>query len=208
MTHDLFSSGLEFEQLPMRDAEVLLLRQFPLPFPASQILSDLIRDTPWRAEEITVWGKKHIQPRLIAWYGDPGRSYTYSGISVNPLPWTPLLEMLRAAVQKQCEESFNSVLLNYYRDERDSMGMHSDDEPELGPRPIIASLSLGETRIFAFKHKIQHDIPPVRVPLHSGTLLLMKGTTQQFWKHGIAKAAKAHGPRINLTFRRVLASPT
>jgi len=186
----------------MRDAEVLLLRDFPLPLRPSDILENLIGNTPWRAEEVTVWGKKHMQPRLIAWYGDPGRSYTYSGISVKPLPWTPLLNALREAVQAKCGEVFNSVLLNYYRDERDSMGMHSDDEPELGPRPVIASLSLGDTRVFAFKHKFQ-DVPTVRIPLDSGTLLLMKGTTQRFWKHGIAKASKPHGPRVNLTFRQV-----
>ncbi|KAF1727534.1 alpha-ketoglutarate-dependent dioxygenase AlkB [Pseudoxanthomonas japonensis] len=186
----------------MRDAEVFLLRDFPLPLPASEALTRLIEETTWRSEEVTVWGKRHVQPRLIAWYGDPGRSYSYSGISVAPLPWTPLIEMLRQSVQNQCDETFNSVLLNYYRNERDSMGMHSDDEPELGTRPIIASLSLGETRTFVFKHKTQ-DVPLVRVPLHSGTLLLMKGSTQRFWKHGIAKASKTHGPRVNLTFRQV-----
>lgn len=202
MTQDLFSSDTEFETLPMKDSEVLLFRDFPLPLQPSDILENLIANTPWRAEEVTVWGKKHMQPRLIAWYGDPGCSYTYSGISVNPLTWTPLLNALREAVQAKCGEVFNSVLLNYYRDERDSMGMHSDDEPELGPRPVIASLSLGDTRVFAFKHKFQ-DVPPVRIPLDSGTLLLMKGTTQRFWKHGIAKSSKPHGPRVNLTFRQV-----
>ncbi|WP_328700939.1 alpha-ketoglutarate-dependent dioxygenase AlkB family protein [Aquariibacter albus] len=185
---------------------MLLLQQLALPRPASLLLSELIRDTPWRSEHITVWGKKHLQPRLVAWYGDEGRNYTYSGISMNPLPWTTTLLELRALVESTCDERFNSVLLNYYRDGRDSMGFHSDDEPELGPRPTIASLSLGESRIFAFKHKQRSDAPTVNIELASGSLLLMKGDTQRNWKHGIAKSSRPLGPRVNLTFRRIQAT--
>lgn len=181
----------------------MLLRRLALPFPAPKLLSDLIRDTPWRSEEVIVWGKRHLQPRLIAWFGDEGRNYTYSGISMNPLPWTKTLSKLRTLIESACDEKFNSVLLNYYRDGRDSMGYHSDDEPELGPRPTIASLSLGETRVFSFKHKVRSDAPPVQIELASGSLLLMKGDTQRNWKHGIAKSSKPLGPRVNLTFRRI-----
>lgn len=181
----------------------MLLRRLALPFPAPKLLSDLIRDTPWRSEEVIVWGKRHLQPRLIAWFGDEGRNYTYSGISMNPLPWTKTLSKLRTLIESTCDEKFNSVLLNYYRDGRDSMGYHSDDEPELGPRPTIASLSLGETRVFSFKHKVRSDAPPVQIELASGSLLLMKGDTQRNWRHGIAKSSKPLGPRVNLTFRRI-----
>ena len=179
------------------------LRSLRLPAPASKLLRELIVQTPWRAEEITVWGKKHLQPRLTAWYGDSGRAYTYSGISMDPLPWTPTLAELRRLVEVTCDEAFNSVLPNYYRNEKDSMGLHSDDEPELGPRPAIASLSLGELRTLTFKHKRTADQPLIQLPLESGSLLLMKGDTQKNWKHGIAKSAKPLGARVNLTFRRI-----
>lgn len=187
----------------MREAEVFLLRSIPLHVPTAQLLRELIVETPWRAEEITVWGKKHLQPRLTAWYGDAGRAYTYSGISMAPLPWTSTLAELRRFVESTCRETFNSVLLNYYRNERDSMGLHSDDEPELGPRPVIASLSLGESRILTFKHKRLVELPSIQLPLDSGSLLLMKGDTQRNWKHGIAEATKPLGARVNLTFRQI-----
>ena len=179
------------------------MRQLGLPRPARALLADLILKTPWRSEEVTVWGKKHLQPRLIAWYGDEGQNYTYSGISMNPLPWTQTLSELRMLVESTCHQQFNSVLLNYYRDGRDSMGFHSDDEPELGPRPTIASLSLGESRVFAFKRKGRPDAKIVNIELVSGSLLLMKGDTQRNWKHGIAKSSKPLGPRVNLTFRKI-----
>lgn len=188
----------------MPDAEVLLLRRLDLPRPAPVLLSELIRDTPWRSEEITVWGKRHLQPRLIAWYGDDGSNYTYSGIAMNPMPWTHTLSELRMLVETKCDAVFNSVLLNYYRDGRDSMGMHSDNEPELGVRPVIASLSLGQSRLFGFKRKGHSHIPLVNVELESGSLLLMKGDTQRNWKHGIAKSSRPLGPRVNLTFRRIV----
>ena len=156
------------------------------------------------SRKIVVWGKSFSQPRLIAWYGDEGNDYTYSGIHMNPLPWTPELLDLKVRVEAVSGESFNSVLLNYYRDHRDSMGMHSDDEPELGKRPIIASLSLGEERTVIFKHKLRKDLKPVRMRLESGSLLLMKGQTQQYWKHGIGKESQPCGSRVNLTFRRIL----
>jgi alkylated DNA repair dioxygenase AlkB len=187
----------------MQDAEVLFLRHFYLSLPADELLHELIAGTPWKSEEIVVWGKRHPQPRLTAWYGDAGRAYTYSGISMDPLPWTTRLAQLRQLVEKACDEMFNSVLLNYYRNERDSMGLHSDDERELGLRPTIASLSLGESRVFTFKHKWRPELPAFSIPLESGSLLLMKGDTQRNWKHGIAKAAKRLGPRVNLTFRRI-----
>lgn len=169
---------------------------------AEKLLHELIEGTPWRAEEVVVWGKRHPQPRLIAWYGDPGKNYTYSGIAMNPLPWTALLNRIRKKVEEACDERFNSVLLNFYRNERDSMGHHSDDEPELGPRPTIASLSVGEERRLSFRSK-SGQFEALTVPLAPGSLLLMKGDTQRNWKHGIAKSGRRMGPRVNLTFRQI-----
>ena len=189
---------------PMEDAEVYYLGQLLIAESASVVMNRLIQEIPWRAEKIVVWGKSFPQPRLIAWYGDEGNDYTYSGIHMNPLPWTTELLDLKARVEAVSGESFNSVLLNYYRDHRDSMGMHSDNEPELGERPIIASLSLGEERTLIFKHKLRKDLKPVRMRLESGSLLLMKGQTQQYWKHGIGKENQPCGSRVNLTFRRIL----
>jgi alkylated DNA repair dioxygenase AlkB len=137
-------------------------------------------------------------------YGDEGRRYSYSGVALIPLPWTPLLLSIRRRVEDVASWSFNSVLLNYYRDNNDSMGFHSDDEPELGPQPVIASLSLGATRTFVFKSKIDKAAKPVRVALASGHLLIMKGDTQRNWQHGILKESRRCGARINLTFRRIV----
>lgn len=170
------------------------------------ILKELIEQIPWRTETINLMGKEYRQPRLAAWFGDAGASYTYSGLSLEPLPWTDLLSRLRGRVEALAGASFNSVLLNYYRNHRDSMGMHSDDEPELGQNPTIASVSLGERRTLVLKHKFRKELKPVHLPLDSGSLLLMKGATQHNWKHGINKVSSPCGPRVNLTFRRIAVS--
>lgn len=168
------------------------------------LLSGLIHETPWRQENICLYGKTYQQPRLIAWYGDAGRSYTYSGTTHHPLPWTRSLLELKGLVEKTCGGQFNSVLLNYYRNENDSMGMHSDDEPELGTNPVIASLSLGERRTLVFKYRRGKPQELLRLPLDSGSLLVMEGPTQHYWKHGIYKERRPCGSRLNLTFRTIL----
>lgn len=203
MTRDLFSSDAELQRVQMPDAEVCYLPRLQFEPPPEDLLRILIDEVPWRAEHVTVWGKKYLQPRLIAWFGNKGGSYTYSGIRLEPLPWTDLLQRVKTLVEATAGTEFNSVLLNYYRDHRDSMGFHSDDEPELGPRPVIASLSLGAERTFILKHKFDVHLKPVRLKLESGSLLLMKGDTQRNWKHGIDKETRPCGPRVNLTFRRV-----
>ncbi len=118
------------------------------------------------------------------------------------MPFTPLQLAVRAAVEEVSAQRFNSVLLNYYRDGRDSMGMHSDDEAELGPQPVIASVSFGATRTFILKHKTSKAT--LKLDLPSGSLLLMSGDTQRNWLHGINKSSRALGPRVNLTFRIIL----
>jgi alkylated DNA repair dioxygenase AlkB len=201
---DLFAAPERLEPIPLQDAEVYYLRYLPLAQTPDIVLRRLIDEVPWRAESIVVCGRTYPQPRLIAWYGDAGKNYTYSGIELTPLPWTETLLDIRSRVQAVTRTDFNSVLLNYYRDHRDSMGLHSDDEPELGERPILASLSLGEERTFILKHKRAKALKPVRLKLASGSLLLMRGDTQRYWKHGIDKETRSCGPRVNLTFRRIL----
>ena len=203
VTADPFAAQERLEPILLQDAELYYLRHLPLGDARDLVMRRLIDEVPWRAESIVVWGRTYPQPRLIAWYGDRGKNYTYSGIHLIPLPWTPTLLDIKRRVEAIAGTSFNSVLLNYYRDHRDRMGLHSDDEPELGDRPVLASLSLGEERTFILKHKREKAWQPVRLKLTSGSLLLMKGDTQRFWKHGIAKETRPCGPRINLTFRRI-----
>jgi alkylated DNA repair dioxygenase AlkB len=200
----LFEETDRLVRIPIADGEVYYLNELSLGRDPDSILRQLIAEVAWRQDNIRVWGKIYSQPRLVAWYGDRGSDYTYSGIRLTPLPWTDLLLEIRRRVETVTAASFNSVLLNYYRDNRDSMGFHSDDEPELGERPVIASLSLGEERTFVLKHKVDTLAKPVRLRLASGSLLLMKGETQRYWKHGIAKETRPCGPRINLTFRRIV----
>ena len=187
------------ENIPINDGQLGFVARLDLPLPAEQLLHCLIAGTNWRQETVTVFGKRHLQPRLTAWHGD--RSYTYSGLTLEPEPWTPLLLQVKAAVEAASSHRFNSVLLNYYRDGRDSMGMHSDDEPELGRNPVIASVSLGEERYFILRHKRTGET--LKFPLPSGSLLVMSGATQHHWLHGINKSARTMGPRLNLTFRNI-----
>ena len=200
---DLFSTGMdsgtELTVISIEDGELSRLPQLPMPISNAEIVARLLDETPWRADTVVVYGKRYLQPRLTAWYGEA--SYTYSGLTLQPLPLTPLLEQLRAAVEQATGRRYNSVLLNYYRDGADSMGMHSDDEPELGPRPVIASLSYGATRTFILRHK--RSKRTVKLDLTDGSLLLMAGALQANWLHGINKTTKVVGPRLNLTFRFV-----
>jgi alkylated DNA repair dioxygenase AlkB len=196
---DLFDTPGSLMPIPIEDGELALLRQLPLPLSNDEVFARLLDETPWRAESVVVYGKRHLQPRLTAWYGEA--SYTYSGLRLAPLPWTELLLVIRVAVEAACGQRFNSVLLNRYRDGRDSMGMHSDDEPELGNEPVIASLSFGTTRTFILRHK--RNKQTVRLALEDGSLLLMSGKLQANWLHGINKSARSLGERLNLTFRYI-----
>lgn len=195
---DLFAANDTLSPIPLEDGELYFLER--LAVPAGDMLALLIAQTAWRAESITLWGKRHAQPRLTAWHGTA--RYRYSGMTLEPQPFTPLQLALKDAVERACGLRFNSVLLNYYRDERDSMGFHSDDEAELGPEPAIASLSFGAPRTFILKHK---RLPrTLKLALGDASLLLMAGMTQRNWRHGINKESRACGPRVNLTFRNIL----
>lgn len=194
---DLFSADTTLRQIPLPDGELALLAQLPLALDNEKVLARLIAETDWRADSITLWGKQFLQPRLSAWQGE--KAYTYSGLRLAPAPFSPLVCDIKNAVEAMTGRRFNSVLLNYYRNERDSMGMHSDDEPELGSQPAIASVSFGATRTFILRHKILRQT--LKLDLTPGSLLLMSGTTQSHWSHGINKSTRTMGPRVNLTFR-------
>jgi len=190
------------EALPVPDADLVYWRSIGLDTEAT-ILQMLVRDVRWRQEHVTLWGRTSPQPRLVAFYGDDGLAYAYSGVTLQAQPWTPDLLGLKRSVERCCGHGFNTVLLNYYRDQRDSMGFHSDDEPELGPCPVIASLSFGAERRFVLKHRHRDDVANVSLVLNSGSLLLMRGETQANWKHGVPRTARTCGPRVNLTFRTI-----
>jgi alkylated DNA repair dioxygenase AlkB len=194
---DLFSAQTTLMPIPIDDGELYFVEHLGLP--GDDLLQRLIAETAWRAEHITVWGKRHLQPRLSAWYG--AARYRYSGMTLLPLPFTPLQLQLKQAVESACGHRFNSVLLNYYRDQHDSMGFHSDDESELGSEPVIASLSFGQARTFIMKHK---RLPKtIKLSLGNASLLVMAGKTQSNWQHGINKERQILGPRVNLTFRSI-----
>jgi alkylated DNA repair dioxygenase AlkB len=167
----------------------------------------------WKQQQITLYGKSINQPRLTAaWVEGPTTpAYSYSGLTIEPATGFPdFLERLRedivdeAAFGLDAHASFNYILGNYYRDGKDSIGFHADDEPSLGKNPLIASLSLGASRRFVLKHKTKKDVPPVELTLPGGSLLFMSGPTQENWVHGIPKTATQVGERINLTFRDIV----
>ena len=185
----------------MPDAEVYHWPNFFTAEQSTIYLQELISTVAWRQENIKIFGKQILLPRLTAWYGDPGKSYRYSGIQNNPEPWTATLLKIKRAIEVPANVVFNSVLLNYYRHNQDSMGWHADDEPELGTNPVIASVSLGQARRFDFRHRINKSLPKISVLLGSGSLLLMQGTTQHFWQHQVPKVRAQTGVRLNLTFR-------
>ncbi len=168
---------------------------------ADAIFEQLRADIPWQQER----GRMGPFPRLTAWYADAGLAYSYSGVIHEPLAWTRTLTHIRNRVGVAARSSFNSVLLNYYRGGQDSIGYHSDAEPELGINPIIASISLGEIRRFVLKHVASGQ--KLTFDLAHGSLLVMAGTCQHHWVHGVPKTKAAVGPRINLTFRTIV-NPT
>lgn len=192
------------DRIPLPDADVQFRPAFYGPEQSEGLMHLLLAETCWKQETITLWGKQHLQPRLSAWYGDADSMYAYSGVVLNPHPWTGTLLKIRRDIENASGHRFNSVLLNLYRDGNDSVGWHSDAEPELGTMPVIASLSLGETRTFRFRHKLRKEFKPVSLELNDGSLLLMAGPTQRFWQHTIVKERRLCGPRINLTFRTIL----
>ncbi|MDT3402286.1 alpha-ketoglutarate-dependent dioxygenase AlkB family protein [Mucilaginibacter terrae] len=172
------------------------------PFTGQQLLEKLIAETPWQQSMRIMYTKEVLTPRLTAWYGDP-EAFDYQSLkSTRPLAWTPELLMVKNLVEPLAGATFNSVLLNYYRDGNDSVAWHSDKEEILGKEPIIASVSFGQVRSFDIRNKLNHA-EQYSVKLEHGSFLLMKAGLQEKWEHRIAKSTKAMEPRVNLTFRIV-----
>ena len=167
-----------------------------------KIMAKLIDTIKWKQNIIKMYGKENPVPRLEAWYGNPGKSYAYSGIRMEPNPWTDELKEIKRSIEAEVEITFNSVLINYYRDGQDRVAWHSDDEKELGKNPVIGSVSFGAERTFKLRHKkYKENNLKQSIVLKNGSFLLMKGATQHHWMHEIPRTAKPIESRINLTFR-------
>lgn len=180
-----------------------ILKYFPELFSITEnstFFDKLIDTICWEQRVVSIYGKKVITPRLTAWYGEHGKSYAYSGNRFNPLPWTKELLNIKERIEPLTAVTFNSVLLNYYRDGNDSVSWHSDNEAELGVQPVIGSVSFGQIRRFDIRQKNNHE-QKFSIRLGSGSLLLMTGDLQQNWEHRIAKSTSVMGARVNLTFR-------
>lgn len=199
---DLFSSEKEttLKRYQLKDATIVYYDSFFSEKEAISFYNILLKKTDWQEDTITVFGKTYPQPRLTALYAQNKNSYSYSGITMYPKPFTQELIKIKNKIETVVDANFTSVLLNLYRDGNDSNGWHSDDEKELGNNPIIASVSFGATRQFNLQHKKNKELKE-KIALSHGSLLVMSGTTQHYWKHQIPKTKKVITPRINLTFR-------
>jgi len=185
------------------DADIEFTPHFYAQAEADALAATLIASAEFEQQMLKIFGREVAAPRLSAWYGDPGANYTYSGLRLEPKAWLPALAEIRTQLTQATGCRFNSVLLNLYRDGRDSMGWHSDDEPELGVEPTIASLSFGGTRRFLLRHRTRRDVETLELLPGHGSLILMSGPTQGAWKHSVPKTARPTAPRLNLTFRKV-----
>ncbi len=185
------------------DAEIVYYPHFIDVIQSDLLFQELLQSIPWQQDAIKVYGKVHAQPRLTALFGNDGKSYSYSNIIMQPHSWNTVLLDLKQKVAAVSATEFTTLLLNLYRDGKDSNGWHADNEKELGKNPVIASLSFGAERYFHLQHNKDKNLK-LKILLEHGSLLLMKGTTQHFWKHQIPKTAKPIGSRINLTFRTIV----
>ena len=190
-----------FYDLNLEDAGVLYYPNIYSSSEADKLYKVLLEQVSWQQDTIKVFGKNYLQPRLTAFYSENEKTLNYSNISMRPHPFFKELNNIKNKAQEITSEFFTSCLLNLYRDGKDSNGWHADDEKELGINPVIASVSLGEARMFHFKHKtksLKH-----KILLEHGSMLLMKGQTQHYWLHQIPKTKRQIGSRINITFRTV-----
>ena len=203
---------MSFKRAALPDAAVFHWPGFFDSNVSERFVDALISEVKWSQEPIRIFGRELLQPRLLAWYGDPGCAYRYSGRTNTPQAWIPSLIEIRTLVENAItsklpeyrQAGFNSVLLNRYRNGNDSMGWHADNEIELGPDPLIASVSFGASRSFRLRHNFRRDIEPQVFHLGHGDLLVMGGETQAHWKHQIPPTKKPVGERVNLTFRYII----
>lgn len=201
MTQGSFFDEEPIELLPM-DSSALLHPAGYEEAHANTLFKKLLEEIPWEQKQVRMFGKLIDQPRLVAWFGDNDASYTYSGLTLNPHPWTPTIDECRRRCEELAGVSFNSGLANLYRNGQDTVSWHSDDEPELGSEPVIASVSLGSARRFDFRHVSGE--PTIKTELQSGSIVIMSGKSQSHWKHQIPRTKRVETPRINLTFRQVI----
>lgn len=204
-------------RIPAKNAQLWLFPNFIKLDQSQQLFHYLHQSIPWQQDQIMMYGKRVDIPRLQAWFGDEQAKYNYSGLTLKPTAWLPVLDKIRHQLNQQCvaifaqettqpntintNVAFNSLLANCYRDNQDAVAWHSDDEPELGVNPVIASISLGASREFKMKHK--ETGKKLNIPLTSGSLLIMAGETQHCWQHAVLRSKLSLGPRINLTFRQI-----
>ena len=200
--NDLFDLQLSSGNLLPFDGTVIYHGLILTNEQANQCLSALSQDIVWKHDEAIIYGKKITTRRKVAWYGDKAYQYTYSKTTKQALPWTPQLLELKARVERECKESFNSCLLNLYHSGNEGMTWHCDAEKEMKKNGPIASLSLGAERKFRFKHKASGITKSLFLP--HGSLLVMKGETQSHWLHQLPTTKTVNSPRINLTFRKYI----
>lgn len=183
------------------------LAEYPFAFTqvqATRLLQDLLEQIPWRQESLKIAGRVIPVPRLQCWMGDQKSQYGYSGLRLKPLPWNPLVNEIRQRVEALSAIEFNSVLINQYRNGQDSVAWHADDEPELGPNPIIASVSFGAERVFQLKNKPANESAKFQLLLRNGSMLVMGSSLQENCLHQLPKVKGLNAPRINLTFRNII----
>ena len=186
--------------LNLPDSDIIYYPKFLKDGEATEYFEVIKKNTPWQQDNITVYGKKYAQPRLTALFGNNGKPYSYSNITMQPHEFTEELLAIGSRIETLTNINFTTCLLNLYRDGKDSNGWHADNEKELGQNPIIASVTLGQERYFHLKHRTNKNLKS-KILLQHGSLLVMKGETQHQWLHQIPKTAKPIGERINLTFR-------
>ena len=196
---DLFNKTSEYHSV--RDGEYIHIPQFILPSQSDLYFDQLKNNINWQQEEMKIYGKTLPFPRLTAWYGDPQKTYSFSGLTLQPNAWTSELQEIKAQVESKVDARFNSVLLNRYRDGNDSISWHQDDEKDLDKNPIIASVNFGATRRFQLRHKQTRE--KFSIELSHGSLLVMLGKLNHYWQHQVPKTKKSVGERINLTFRYI-----
>ena len=192
------NSNPQEQDLELNNAEVIFYPGLFQPPESHQLFTELLNQIAWKEEPIKIFGKSVLQPRLTAYYGT--QAYTYSGVTMQPLPWNEPLLQIKEKIEPLVNTQFNGVLLNLYRNGQDYIGWHSDDEKDLAKGAVIGSLSLGETRRFIFRRRDDHQ-NKIELNLSDGDFLVMGSGTQKFWQHHVPKTAKSTQPRINLTFR-------
>ncbi|MBD3724192.1 MAG: alpha-ketoglutarate-dependent dioxygenase AlkB [Flavobacteriaceae bacterium] len=188
--------------LPLKDGRFIYYPKFLNEALASELFHSIYKETNWKEDSITIFGKKILQPRLTCLFGNEGKPYSYSGITMYPNNWNKSLLFIKNEIETVCQQNFTTVLANLYRNETDSNGWHADNEKSLGHDPIIASISLGEERLFQIKHN-SNKSEKINLILEHGSLLLMKEGSQIHYKHQLPKSKTSKNPRINLTFRTI-----